>query len=192
MASTFRLLRNFLRRDSAERLQAMREDAAADPEGVACWMASVALWEEGQIAEAHRMAESLLRSEPADFRMLVICLDWSIRCRDPDRILAFAKLVAEAKNPARSQRRVYAVASIVLWPLWLLGYGRGLLHEADALETWGEWARAYVRDHAHDPSGSNISPERTRELGRLPQGMTPERSHGKRQRSHVRVSERVT
>ena len=95
MASTFRLLRNFLRRDSAERLQAMREDAAADPEGVACWMASVALWEEGQIAEAHRMAESLLRSEPADFRMLVICLDWSIRCRDPDRILAFAKLSSQ-------------------------------------------------------------------------------------------------
>jgi hypothetical protein len=154
MASTFRILRNFLRRESAERVRAMRKDAATNPEGVAPWMAAIALWEEGQIAEAHRMAESLLRNEPADFRMLVICLDWSIRSRDPDRILAFAKRVAEAKNPSRSLRRVHAVVSVLLWPLWLLGYGRELRHEADALDAWDEWARAYVRDHAQSQSAA--------------------------------------
>lgn len=155
MASTFQILRNFLRRDSAERVQAMREHAASESDGtIAPWMAAIALWEEGQIAEAHRMAESLLESEPADFRMLVICLDWSIRSRDPDRILAFAKRVAEAENPSRSLRRTHTVVSVVLWPLWLLGYGRALLQEADALDAWGDWAQTYVRDHAQNPSAA--------------------------------------
>jgi hypothetical protein len=151
VASTFQTLRNILRRDSTERVQAMRKLAVADPDGIAPWMAATVLWEEGQIAEAHRMAEPLLQSEPADFRLLVICLDWSIRSRDPDRILSFAKRIVEAKNPSRSLRRIFAVVSVVLWPLWLLGYGRGLIREADALDAWDEWARAYVRDHAQSP-----------------------------------------
>jgi hypothetical protein len=149
MPSIFQILRSFLHRDSAERVRAMRQLGASNSDGtIAPWMAAIALWEEGEIAEAQRMAESLLQDEPVDFRMLVICLDWSIRSRDPDRILAFAQRLAAAENPSRSLRRTHAVMSVVLWPLWLLGYGRGLRHEADALDAWDEWARAYVRDHS--------------------------------------------
>lgn len=152
LTSTFRIMRSFTRRDSAERIRAMREHAAADPQGtLAPWMAAIALWEEGELEEANRLAEVILEQEPDDFRMLVICLDRSIRRNDPEHILTFAQRVASTESPSRRIRRVNAVLSVLLWPLRLLGRGGSSGREAEALDAWAEWAREYVK--VYDQTG---------------------------------------
>ena len=126
-ASAIRIVRSFARRSGSDRVGAMRQHAEADPKGmIAPWMAAIAFWEEGEIEEANRLAEAFLEREPCDFRMLVICLDRSIRTGDAERTLAFARRVVQAANPSWRLRRVYLVLSVLLWPLWLLGRGRAL------------------------------------------------------------------
>jgi hypothetical protein len=149
MTSTLRIMRSFNLRDSAERIRAMRQHADQDPGGfIAPWMAAIAFWEEGEIEEAHRWAEAILVEQPFDFRMLVICLDWSIRAGDAGRTLAFAQRVVQAENPSRRLRRTSAVTSVLLWPLRLLGRGGSLRQEAETLDKWAQWAKEYVESSA--------------------------------------------
>ena len=127
----------------------MRMHAKEDPRGIiAPWMAAIAFWEEGEVEEAHRLAEAILEEQPLDYRMLLICLDWSIRIGDAEHTLAFAQRVINAENPSRQLRRVHFLASVVLWPLRLLGRGGGLKHEADMLDKWEQAAREYVESSA--------------------------------------------
>jgi hypothetical protein len=159
MATTVQLIRSFNRNDSAERVRAMREHAHEEPNGIlAPWMAAIAFWEEGEIEEARRLAEYQLVDSPKDFRMLVICLDASIRAEDSERTLSYARRVIEAENPAKGIRRVNKVLRILLWPLLLLGYGRGLDHEPDAFEAWEQWARAYVDMRAQGSPAPDTPP----------------------------------
>ena len=148
-------MRSFGRRDSAERVREMRGHAEANPRGnLAPWMAAVVLWEEGEIEEAHRLAETILEERPSSFRMLVICLDWSIRFGDTERTLALAQRVVQAENPSALLRRAGALLSILDWPLRLIGRGgggSGLRREAEVLDKWVHWARAYIESSAHPP-----------------------------------------
>lgn len=151
IASTLRLIRSFNRHDSAERVRSMRQIAADDPEGIlAPWLAAIAFWEEGEIEEARRLAEVILEKEPTDFRMLVICLDWSIRIGDPRRTLAYAERVASVERPTRRMRKINAVLSVLFWPIRLLGYGGGMRHEVKVLDAWSEYAREYVKVHGQN------------------------------------------
>lgn len=147
-------MRSFGRRDSSERLRAMRQHVESDPVGeIAPWVAAIAFWEEGEIEEARRLAESVLEKEPSDFRMLVICLDWSIRIGNPELTLELAKRLVNAKSPSRGLRRFDAVMSVVLWPLRLLGRRDGLKEDADVMDKWAEWAKAHVAAAAESNRG---------------------------------------
>lgn len=157
-ASIARILRGFGLRDSSERIRSMRELADSDPGSeLAPWVAAIAFWEEGQTEEAKRLADVCLEESPADFRMLVICLDWSIRVGNPELTLSFAKRVVDAKSPSRQLRRVHAVMSVVLWPLRpFLGSRDGLKVDADNLDKWAEWAKAHVAAAAKPSVGTNV------------------------------------
>ncbi len=140
-------MRSFGLRDRPARVLAMRQHAQQDPKGIfSPWLAAIAFWEEGEAEEANRLAEAILEEQPSDFRMLVICLDWSNRIGDAERTLALARRVVQAKNPSRRLRRLYFLASVLLWPLRLLGFRRDrtLMLEADSFDSWVHWAKKYV------------------------------------------------
>jgi hypothetical protein len=153
--STVRIMRSFVQRGSAERVRAMRKHVEADPRGnLAPWMAAIALWEEGEIEEAHRLAEAILEEQPSSFRMLVICLDWSIRSGDSERTLALAQRVVQAENSSTLLRWSGALLSVLDWPLRLLGRGspgRRLRREADVLDKWVHWAKHCIESSARPP-----------------------------------------
>jgi hypothetical protein len=156
MAEFLRVLQSYLRRDPEKRLRALRQETIRNPGCLASWIEPLASWEEGEISAAHRSAQAVLRIAPADFCMLVICLDYQIRARDSAQIYSYAKRLIAARNPAATLRRVYMIQRVLLWPLWLLGFGRGLKAEADAYDKWAAWASNYVTTHAPPvvPSGT--------------------------------------
>lgn len=104
----------------------------------------------GEIAAARRSAEIDLQTRPDDFDLIRICLDYHIRARDSAQIYIYAKRLLAARNPAALLRRIYAAESMILWPLWLLGYkgGRGVKKGADNCDRWVAWARDYVAKHS--------------------------------------------
>ena len=151
MLSTFRLMRRFNVSDPEARLQAMREEARSDPGGTGAWMSALAHWEEGDIVEARRLADSILVNEPHDFRMLVICLDSSIRAGDAVQTREFAQRVASIANPTQSMRRTRVVFGVLGLPLRLVGRGRVNWGEVDVYDQWARWARAHVQVNEGTP-----------------------------------------
>lgn len=129
--------------------RALKHEAERNPGSFARWAHAHKSWMAGEIGPARRSAEVDLQTRPHDFDMLLICLDYHIRARDSAEIYAYAKRLLDAKNPAASIRRTYAALSILLWPLWLLGYkgGRGLKVAAEKYDRWVEWAQDYVAKH---------------------------------------------
>lgn len=129
--------------------RALKHEAERNPDSLARWAHAHKSWIAGEIEAARRSAEVDLQTRPHDFDMLLICLDYHIRARDSAQIYAYAKRLLGAKNPAVSIRRTYAALSILLWPLWLLGYkrGRGLKVAAEKYDGWVDWAQDYVAKH---------------------------------------------
>jgi hypothetical protein len=81
--------------------------------------------------------------------MLLICLDYNIRARDSSQIYAFAERLLAAKNITPQIRRVHGVLSVLLWPLWLLGFrfcSTGAAN-ADSRDRWVSWAKNYLASH---------------------------------------------
>lgn len=130
--------------------RALKEEAERNPEGLARWAHATESWMHGEIAAARRSAELELQTRPDDFDLIRICLDYHIRARDSAQIYAYAKRLLTAENPAAALRLIYAAESIVLWPLWLLGYkgGRGIKKGADNCDRWVAWSRDYVSKHS--------------------------------------------
>lgn len=144
--SLLRVLRSVARHDR----RALKEEAERNPDGLALWAHATESWMHGEIAAARRSAEIDLQTRPDDFDLIRICLDYHIRARDSEQIYAYAKRLLAAKNPASLLRRIYAAESIILWPLWLVGYkgGRGVKKGADNCDRWVAWARDYVAKHS--------------------------------------------
>lgn len=144
--SLLRVFRSVARHDR----RALKQEAERNPDGLARWAHATESWMHGEIAEARRSAEIDLQTRPEDFDLIRICLDYYIRARDSAQIYAYAKRLLTVKNPAATLRRIYAVMSLFLWPLWLLGYegGRGGKKHADNHDRWVAWARDYVTKHS--------------------------------------------
>lgn len=144
--SLLRVLRSIVRHDR----RALKEEAERNPDGLARWAHATESWMHGEIAAARRSAEIDLQSRPDDFDLIRICLDYHIRARDSAQIYAYAKRLLVANNPAAMLRCIYAAESMVLWPLWLLGYkgGRGVKKGADNCDRWVAWATDYVVKHS--------------------------------------------
>jgi hypothetical protein len=144
--SLLRVFRSVARHDR----RALKQEAERNPDGLARWAHATEAWMHGEIAEARRSAELALQTRPEDFELIRICLDYHIRARDSAQIYAYAKRLLAAKNPAATLRRISAVVSIILWPLWLLGYkgGRGGNKYADNCDRWIAWSRDYVAKHS--------------------------------------------
>lgn len=174
----FRVLRLTARRDIAQRRRAIARVAESDPAGLAGWALANDLWMRGDISAAYRQAQEVLRGDPTDFGMLLICLDYHIRARDSAQIYVFAERLIAAKNPAHHLRLMHAVESLFLWPLWLLGFrfGRSLNKHADNLDRWVSWARNYLANH---PRGSSLATIRLAPTLRH-QRYQPEKSKGVR------------
>ncbi|MFZ1870449.1 MAG: hypothetical protein WAU49_18365 [Steroidobacteraceae bacterium] len=130
--------------------RALKDEAERNPEGLARWAHATESWMHGEVAAARRSAEIELQTRPDDFDLIRICLDYHIRARDSAQIYAYAKRLLAAKNPAASLRFIYAAESVILWPLWLLGYkgGRGVKEAADNCDRWVAWSRDYVAKHS--------------------------------------------
>src|SRR5690348_15536997 len=125
--------------------RALKNEAERTSDSLARWAHASESWRHGEIAEAHRSAVVGLQTDPDDFDLIRICLDYHIRARDSAQIYAYAKRLLAAQNPAAKLRRLYAVTSWVLWPLWLLGRKRGPgTKMADNCDNWVTWARHYV------------------------------------------------
>ena len=161
----FRVLRLTARRDVAQRRRALARAAESDPAGLAGWALANDLWMRGDISAAYRKAQEVLRGDPTDFGMLLICLDYHIRARDSAQIYVFAERLIAAKNPAHHLRLMHAVESLFLWPLWLLGFRFGSLNKhANNLDRWVSWARNYLASHppqivaGDDPVGGDHPP----------------------------------
>jgi len=123
--------------------RALKNEAERTADSLARWAHASESWMHGEIAEARRSAEVALQTSPDDFDLIRICLDYHIRARDSVQMYAYA-----AKNPAPTLRRLYAVMSLVLWPLWLLGSKRGRGAKlADNCDKWVAWSRNYVAKH---------------------------------------------
>lgn len=132
--SLLRVLRSIARHDR----RALKEEAERNPDGLARWAHATESWMHGEIAAARRSAEIDLQTRPDDFDLIRICLDYHIRARDSAQIYAYANRLLAAKNPAAVLRRIYAAESIVLWPLWLMGYkGAGASRRARTIVTGG-------------------------------------------------------
>lgn len=128
--------------------RALKQEAERTADDLARWAHATESWVHGEIAEAHRSAEVGLQTSPDDFDLIRICLDYHIRARDSVQIYEYAKRLLAAKNPAATLRRLYAVVSLVLWPLWLLGYRKGRSATlADNCDNWVAWSRNYVAKH---------------------------------------------
>lgn len=141
-----RIFRLSVRRDRASRIRALAHEAAGNPAGLAGWTLASDLWMGGDVAAAFRLAEKALKETPNDFRLILICLTYYIRARDSHQIYAFAERLIAADNPAPQLRLIYAVESLFLWPLWLLGSrrGRNIRRHADNLDRWVLWAKDYL------------------------------------------------
>jgi hypothetical protein len=148
MWSFLRIVRAFRHRDSGGRIRALRREAARDPQGSAAWILAIELWEKGELAEAHGLAEAILEREPADFYCLAICLDYQIRAGDSERILEYARRLTAADAPVGFRRRPGAIANGALTPLRILGNGRSVRETADVLNRWARWAQDYVESHS--------------------------------------------
>lgn len=148
MLPTLRLMRSFNRR-GADRVAAMRREADTSAASMAPWVAAIALWEEGEIDDAHRLAEAYLANEPDDFRMLVICLDWNIRKQDAEQTLSYARRVAAAEQPLQRIRWVHSVLRVVFLPFRWLGLAGidGVVQDRSTMILWAQWAREHVREH---------------------------------------------
>ena len=148
-----RALRLFARHDPYARKE-LKEWAVRKPASLAGWSYAQKLWLAGEVAAARQSAEVVLQTRPHDFDMLLICLDYHIGARDSVQVDAYAKRLLAAKNPAAAIRRTYAAVSIVLWPLWLMGYkgGRGLKVAAEKYDRWVEWAKYYVAKRPNNVS----------------------------------------
>lgn len=144
--SLLRVFRSVARHDR----RALKEEAERNSDSLARWAHATESWKHGEIAEARRSAEIGLQNHPDDFDLIRICLDYHIRARDSAQIYAYAKRLLAAKNPAATLRCIYAVESIILWPLWSLGYkgGRGVKKGAANYDRWVAWARDYVAKHS--------------------------------------------
>jgi len=151
MLTTLRTIRAFTIKDSGDRIRALREQAARQPRGTATYVLAVALWEEGQIEEAHELAMSFLQENPTDFRMLVICLDRHLRAKDDAAALEFARRVAAATR-IRIFRPVAMAIVILLFPdKWVSREFRRRLSaksHVDPLDEWARYARDYVELHS--------------------------------------------
>lgn len=139
LGSLLRVIRSVARHDR----RALKEEAERNPDGLARWAHATESWMHGEIAAARRSAEIDLQTRPDDFDLIRICLDYHIRARDSAQIYIYAKRLLAARNPAALLRRIYAAESMILWPLWLLGYkgGRGVKKGADNCDRWVAWAR---------------------------------------------------
>lgn len=142
--SLLRVFRSLLRHDR----HALKQEAERNPDGLARWAHATESWFHGEIAEARRSAEIDLQTRPDDFDLIRICLDYHIRARDSAQIYAYAKRLLAAKNPAATLRRISAVVSIILCPLWLLGYRDRGRKYADNCDMWVAWSRDYVAKHS--------------------------------------------
>ena len=142
----FRMVRAGLRRNSDSQLRQLSQEARKNPGGLATWALAFHSWRQGHIAAAYQAAQKVLPSQPTDFWMLLICLDYHVRARNSTQIYAFAEKLIATKNPANQLRCMYAVLAPLLWPLWLLGlkHGRRLRSRADNFDRWVLWAKNYI------------------------------------------------
>jgi hypothetical protein len=163
MLSTVRIIRGYGKRERSDRILALRQEVAKEPDGAALYVLANVLWEEGEIVEANQLAESFLKESPTDFNMLVICLDFQARGNDSKAILDLAHRVAAARKPSRLRRVGSILAAPRTWPARLLGRGRRGRTWSEALDAWADWARDYINSNAPTLVGPNTSLERTRE-----------------------------
>lgn len=145
----FRVLPIIFGRDRPLRRRHLAQEAARIPTGLGALSLAEDLWATGDIAAAYRLAEKAVQARPDNFEMLLICLSYHVRARDSKQIYVFAERLIAAKNPARQLRLIYAVESLFLWPLWLLGsrFGRNIKRYADNLDRWVAWANNYLASH---------------------------------------------
>jgi len=135
-------------RDQAKKIVALGVQVFPDPKGTTPYVTAFLAWKSGEVAAAYRLAQEMLRTEPNDFRMLLICLDHHIRARDPEKIKDFAERLLRAKNPARRLRAWYITTDILLLPLRMVGFVRPMTAEADTYDEWVAWAKEYVATHS--------------------------------------------
>ena len=154
MWSFLRIVRALRHRDGADRIRALRMEAARDPRGSAAWILAIKLWGKGEIAEARSLADAILQQQPRDFYCLAICLDFQVRAGDGARILEYAQRLTQADTPTGFRRRPNAIARGVLSPLSILGRGRNVQETAGVLNEWGRWAHDYVNSHSSMASGT--------------------------------------
>jgi hypothetical protein len=135
-------------RGSAARRRALLDEADAHPgHGVAQFLAAVECWEQGDLANAHRLAERVLVDDPHAFRMLIICADFYQRAGDRARTLEFAKRLLAARNPSRSIRRIASWLGAVFWvlrPSRSRVWRQRHMEEASTFDEWVNWAHRYV------------------------------------------------
>jgi hypothetical protein len=163
MLSILRIIRAYGKRESGQRIQALRQEAAAQPQGTASYVLAVVLWEEGEIDEANHLAEAFLEESPADFNMLVICLDYQIRANNPSAISEYAHRVAAVRKPSTFRQVASVLARPRTWPARLFGRGQSTPNITEALDEWAQWAQDYVDQKSPATVGPNKSLERTRE-----------------------------
>jgi hypothetical protein len=149
MGESIRALRNLAKRDRTARSHALMDEADAHPEhGVSQFVAAVNCWEEGDLANARRFAERVLRDDPHAFRMLVICVDYHQQAGDIPRAYELAKRLLAAENPARSIRRIAPFLGSLFWvfnPSRWRKWRLTNMQEADTFDAWVEWAQRYVQ-----------------------------------------------
>jgi hypothetical protein len=163
MLSTLRIIRAYGKRESRERIQALREEAAVHPKRTASYVLAVVLWEEGEIEEANRLAAAFLMEKPTDFNMLVICLDYQISANNPSGILEYAHRVAAARQPSSLRRAASILVRPRTWSARLFGQGEPTQNSTEALDEWAQWAQTYVDQNTSRLVRPNTSLERTRE-----------------------------
>ena len=151
-------------RDASLRRRQLAQEAERNPTGLGASSLAHDLWREENVAGAYRLAEKVLRANPTDFEMLLICLGYHVRARDSAQIYSFAKRLVAAKSTGHQMLRIYKALSVFLWPLELLGFVRRLRRRVNYSDRWVLWANNYLARHpveiamGGDPVGADHPP----------------------------------
>jgi len=151
MLTAIRAIRASTIRDRDNRIRAVRELAANEPRGIASYLLTVVLWEEGEIEEAHQLAMGFLEENSSDFDMLVICLDYHIRANDGAATLEFARRVATAERIRIYRPVASTLAALVVPVKWITRVFKRVpapTAKTDPMDAWAQYAREYVELHS--------------------------------------------
>jgi hypothetical protein len=156
LGDTVRALRVLCAKDRTGRLRALEAAAqTADERSVFPYLAAIYFWEEGEISTAYRFAERCLRTEPENFRMLLIAADYHCQNANATLTREYALRILAAHNPAQKIRRRLKRWTPLLWCLKLIRPRNGVHlyeKEADAFDEWVKWAQSYAEPSGAAPS----------------------------------------